>query len=112
MMQVAVLGRNSTSALGPMLEATLASLIIATAFGLPGTGSSYGVNRPLKRTAASPAGRIEPAATETVGAAVMEIRRRSGLTWEELGDLFGVSRRSVHHWASGKTVSPRHDQLV
>ena len=42
----------------------------------------------------------------------MEIRRRSGLTWEELGDLFDVSRRSVHHWANGKTVTSGHDRMI
>ncbi len=36
--------------------------------------------------------------------AVSDIRRISGLTWEELGRLFGVSRRSVHFWASGKPL--------
>ena len=65
-------------------------------------------------TAAEPAGKIPflyvPA--ETTGDAIMEIRRRSGLTWEELGDLFDVSRRSVHHWANGKPVSARHDRTI
>jgi hypothetical protein len=29
------------------------------------------------------------------------LHRASGLTWEQLGRTFGVSRRSLHHWASG-----------
>ena len=29
----------------------------------------------------------------------------SGLTWDELGQLFGVSRRSVHFWASGRPMN-------
>ena len=40
------------------------------------------------------------------------IRRRSGLTWDELADLFDVSRRSVHHWANGKVVNAQHDQVI
>jgi hypothetical protein len=40
--------------------------------------------------------------------AVLEIRRRSGLTWEQLGALFGVDRRSVHLWASGRPMSARN----
>ena len=44
--------------------------------------------------------------------AIMELRRRSGLTWEELGDLFGVSRRSVHHWANGKPVAASHGRPI
>ena len=63
-------------------------------------------------TAAGPAGQIEHATAESTAEAVMEIRRRSGLTWEELGDLFDVSRRSVHHWANGKPVSARHDRTI
>lgn len=40
--------------------------------------------------------------------ALMEIRRRGGLTWDELGRLFGVSRRSVHFWVSGQAPSAVH----
>lgn len=70
-----------------------------------------------KGTAADPAGRFdislwhaEPA--ESTGEAILEIRRRSGLTWQELSDLFDVSRRSVHHWANGKPVSAGNDQTI
>jgi transcriptional regulator with XRE-family HTH domain len=37
--------------------------------------------------------------------AVLEVRRRSGLTWEQLATLFKVERRSVHLWASGRPMS-------
>jgi hypothetical protein len=37
--------------------------------------------------------------------AVLEVRRRSGLTWEQLASLFGVDRRSVHLWASGRPMN-------
>lgn len=66
----------------------------------------------FERTAAVPAGRIESVQVDTPASAILEIRRRSGLTWQELSDLFGVSRRSVHHWASGKVVSARHDRFI
>lgn len=29
------------------------------------------------------------------------LHKASGLTWEQLGRIFGVSRRAVHFWASG-----------
>lgn len=29
------------------------------------------------------------------------IKEHSGLTWDQLGKIFGVSRRAVHMWASG-----------
>ena len=68
----------------------------------------------VERTAADPAGRcnflLEPA--ESTAEAIMEIRRRSGLTWQELGELFDVSRRSIHHWANGKSVSAGNDRTI
>ncbi|MRG94640.1 hypothetical protein [Polyangium spumosum] len=45
------------------------------------------------------------ATEEDQAALVMELRRRTGLTWEKLGDLFGVDRRSVHFWASGRAMN-------
>lgn len=32
---------------------------------------------------------------------VIWLKEHSGLTWEQLGKVFGVSRRSVHLWATG-----------
>ncbi len=51
--------------------------------------------------------------TEATGKAVSELRRISGLTWKQLGGLFGVSRRSVHFWASGKPLNAiDHQRLM
>ncbi len=50
---------------------------------------------------------------ETARRAVSELRRISGLTWEQLAGLFGVSRRSVHFWASGKPLNAtNHERLM
>ena len=38
------------------------------------------------------------------GAAIAELRRVSGLTWDQLARLVGVSRRTLHFWASGTAV--------
>jgi transcriptional regulator with XRE-family HTH domain len=32
---------------------------------------------------------------------IQNLREASGLTWDQLGRLFGVSRRAVHLWATG-----------
>ena len=48
----------------------------------------------------------EPIATRQ---AVSELRRISGLTWEQLGQLFEVSRRSVHFWASGRPLNAENE---
>ena len=42
--------------------------------------------------------------------AIAELRRVSGLTWEQMGRLFDVSRRSVHFWASGKPMNAANEQ--
>ena len=43
--------------------------------------------------------------------AIFELRRLTGLTWEELAALLSVARRSLHLWANGgaiNTVNERH----
>lgn len=49
---------------------------------------------------------------EATREAVSELRRISGLTWEQLGLLFAVSRRSVHFWASGKPLNAENETRV
>jgi hypothetical protein len=49
--------------------------------------------------------------------AIFELRRLTGLTWEELATLLSVARRSLHLWANGgpiNTVNEKHvrDLLV
>ncbi len=50
--------------------------------------------------------------TQTPGAAIGELRRLSGLTWEQLARMFRVSRRSLHFWASGKPMAPSHEEQL
>lgn len=45
-------------------------------------------------------------------AAIAELRRRSGLTWDQLARLFGVARRSVHFWASGKPLNATNEERL
>jgi transcriptional regulator with XRE-family HTH domain len=44
--------------------------------------------------------------------AVNELRKLSGLTWEQLAYLFDVSRRSVHFWASGQPLAVAHEEKL
>lgn len=44
--------------------------------------------------------------------AIAELRRLAGLTWEELARLFGVSRRSVHFWASGNPLNSQNEKFL
>lgn len=36
---------------------------------------------------------------------IVWVKERSGLTWDQLGKVFGVSRRAVHMWANGGRMS-------
>jgi len=55
-------------------------------------------------------GLVEP--PDSTSRAISELRRVSGLTWEELGHLFGVSRRSVHFWVSGRAMKADHERRL
>jgi transcriptional regulator with XRE-family HTH domain len=66
-------------------------------------------------TAADPVCRIilpSDLPRRTTAQNVLEIRFLSGLTWQEVGELFGVSRRSAHNWANGETLRPDNVALV
>jgi hypothetical protein len=45
----------------------------------------------------------------TAAAFVHELRRLSGLTWDQLAGIFDVSRRTMHLWASGKPMTIGHE---
>lgn len=44
--------------------------------------------------------------------AIMEIRFLTGLTWEKLAEIFDISRRSIHSWASGKPLNAKNEERV
>ena len=115
----------TTSAMGSMngiwRDTDSVVLLIPTALSGPATANTYSqdlmtswatIAQCAERTATGPIGQIDHVPAESTSESIMEIRRRSGLTWEELGDLFGVSRRSVHHWANGKPVNANHDRTI
>lgn len=50
----------------------------------------------------------EPAAPSNPQEMVRWLYEESGLTWDQLARILGVSRRSVHAWANGQRVSGRN----
>lgn len=42
--------------------------------------------------------------------AIAELRLLTGFTWDQVARLFSVSRRSVHLWASGETMSSDNEE--
>jgi transcriptional regulator with XRE-family HTH domain len=107
---------DTTSAGGAMLlmrqvrEPILASVIFV------GLGTSAAVVpppeliSPLQRSVdQTNAGESLPPAV-WAGGAIAELRRLSGLTWDQLARLFNVSRRALHFWASGKPMAPGNEE--
>lgn len=43
---------------------------------------------------------------------VAELRALTGLTIDQMGRLFGVSRRSVHNWMNGNAMAPQHEERL
>jgi len=41
-----------------------------------------------------------------------EIKHVSGLTWEQLGRIMGVSRRSIHLWLQGKPLNQANEERL
>lgn len=85
----------ATSLLGGVLTFTGVGAPTANTATFPATSSTQ------------PAGSSRPAApaARNVPEALVRLRRTSGLTWSEIADALGVSRRAVHLWSSGKTVA-------
>jgi transcriptional regulator with XRE-family HTH domain len=70
---------------------------------------------PLTQPALPPVREARPteaALAQTTAMIVRDLYAKSGLTWEQLGRLLGVSRRAVHLWAAGGRVNSRHLELL
>lgn len=62
-------------------------------------------------TAAGAPGNTEVGQVSTPSATdqIETIRSLSGLTNEQIGRMFGVSRRTIHNWLSGNSMASRHE---
>ena len=106
---------DSTSAAGAML---MGQVRVPRLVGvmLAGLGTSAGLLLPAGRPSRPPRPVQQTSSgaslvpSELAGAAIAELRRLSGFTWEQLSRLFKVSRRSLHFWASGKPMTPGNEE--
>ena len=103
----------ATSAGGAMQSVPHTTNIVSVSaeFAKPATVSSYDSDMIWPQTLANPWPPIivrSKAESVQHGASVAELRRLSGLTWDQLAGLMDVSRRSLHHWVSGKPASAEH----
>ena len=112
---------NGTSAdyVGEPSRSNIADLTnIINPFGswsFPTTASSYGLRRREERTTTGSFSEIHQHGGTSSAEAVLEIRRRSGLAWEQLAILFHVSKRNVlaaiRHIDTGSQSSTRQRLL-
>lgn len=51
-------------------------------------------------------------ATPDVPSKVYELRRLTGLSWEQLSSLLGVSRRTLHNWATGGEIAAKNEEKL
>lgn len=70
------------------------------------------MGKPMIGTSVGPTAKTNAPVKQSTEQALLEIRRRSGLTWELLSTLFNVSRRTIHHWANGKSPSVQHEYQI
>lgn len=53
-----------------------------------------------------------PTEAESTADLVKQIKRRGAYTWDQVAKLFGVSRRTVHLWASGGKISAVNEEAL
>lgn len=110
---------SGTSVHGTLRRTTAQLIFISGALTTQGTTSApapperVGSLAAAEQTSGGASGHVAALHTMVIpGAAIGELRRRSGLTWDQLARLFGVARRSVHFWASGKAINAAHEERL
>ena len=98
------------------LHLTVGCLAAAAALAVAGTSISYRLPVVELEKVGYPSPTSGPAREEEVQPAVpamlQAIRKRTALTWEQLAAIFSVSRRAVHHWAGGGSITAEHRHKV
>lgn len=105
----------ATTAAGPMHVPAIPSRIcVSGALAIEGTVGSIALATwssaflAVEQTSSG----VRSGPFQRTGAAVMELRRLSGLNWDQLARIFGTSRRSLHFWASGKALSAVNEERL
>lgn len=105
-------GSAGTSSGGDLLYRSLRVICIAGALSVAGTHSAIAAtDAALESTRQTNSG-VKADSSIPAAPAIMELRRLSGMTWEQLAKLFDVSRRTVHFWASGKALNAANEERL
>src|SRR2546428_13805112 len=98
-----IFSASGTSSGGNLIGRSLRAMCIAGALSIGGTHSAFASSHhPLHELASQTNSGLTAEQKAPAGPAIMELRRLSGMTWEQLASLFEVTRRTVHFLASGK----------
>lgn len=100
--RVAVAGLVGSMTLGAVDTATASTLTLGARTTTPQIRSEL-----LQPTPDAP-----PAPAASTAGLVNKLHTQSGLTWDQVGRLLGVSRRAVHMWAAGKRMNARNAELL
>ena len=86
------------------------SVLVLRGFGLANSTSANVLRRPSFSSLSTTQGSIvEQSVSESP---VSELRRKSGLTWEQLAEAMGVDRRTLHLWEAGRKMRPVHEERL
>jgi len=102
---------GSTNAGGSLNVPRFTWVVIAGTLSLPGTASALPPADAAAAQLRTTSG-IEVGVHRSAEAAISELRRMTGLTWEQLARLFSVTRRTVHFWASGKVMNAANEERL
>jgi DNA-binding transcriptional regulator YiaG len=106
-------GSLGTSGGGNLIFKSLRIICVAGALSITGTHSALSAAQqtPRESIVQTDSGlTVEEA--QTGSAEIMELRRLSGMTWDQLAQLFGVTPRTLHFWASGKGLTPSNEDKL
>jgi len=115
-LQPELTGATRTSAGSPMQTRStnqVSTVIFSPRIGITSSSTPlYQGQRNLQdqTTAGDPV--ESPETVEETRSAIHELRKLSGLTWDQLAKLFNLTRRSLHFWASGKPLSAHSEQAL
>lgn len=97
-----------------LMQAIKRPMLVGVMLAGIGTSTAPSLPAELVHQALQPAQQTTPGAALVVsdhsGSAIAELRRLSGLSWDQLAQLFSVTRRALHFWASGKPMTPANEE--
>jgi hypothetical protein len=107
-------GTTSSTSAGTTKPSVLRTVFLCSVLGaasVPGTsaGNAFDSRAARPATSRTDAGQLQMRFAERV-AGIDELRRLTGFTWDQVAELFGVSRRAAHHWSSGKPMAAGNDE--